>query len=255
VGCVAAAVAVAYLMPFEVTAAWSVVAWLALALVLHVVGSRWQPDSVVRPFVSYVFALAAAIETLAVVAPPDRLVVQAVKASAPAILNSGMLAVAALTAAFVARAFLPPRNLDARIAQTLAGAAGVYLLSIGTVDVFQANLGGDIALEELRKQAQVALSVLWAMVGVAGFVIGLVRQSSNARLFGLGLLTLVTGKVFIVDLAALDVAYRVLSFLALGLLLLGAAYLASRFQPDRAENSGPITPAETPAQAKTRSRS
>jgi uncharacterized membrane protein len=255
VGCVAAGVAVAYLMPFEVTAAWSVVAWLALGLVLHVLGSRWQLDSAVRPFASYAFAVAATLETLIVVAPPDRLVVQAVKASEPAILNGGMLAVAALTAAFVARAFLTPRNLDARIAQILAGAAGVYLLSIATVDLFQANLGGDIALEELRKQAQVALSVLWAVVGVAGFVIGLVRQSSNARLFGLGLLTLVTGKVFIVDLAALDVAYRVLSFLALGLLLLGAAYLASRFQPERAARSGPIPPAEGPARARRRSRS
>jgi uncharacterized membrane protein len=238
VGCVAAAVAVAYLMPFEVTAAWSVVAWLALALLLHILGSRWQPDATVRPFASYAFALAAAIETLVVVAPPDRLVVRAVEAAEPAILNGGMLAVAALTAAFVARAFLPPRTMDARIAGILAGAAGVYLLSIGTIDLFQANLGGDIALEELRKQAQVALSVLWGVVGVAGFVIGLVRQSSNARLFGLGLLTLVTGKVFIIDLAALDVAYRVLSFLALGLLLLGAAYLASRFQPDRTTHSG-----------------
>ena len=242
VGCVAAAVAIGYLMPFEVTAAWSVVAWLSLGLVLHVIGARWQPDWVVRPFASYAFALAAAVETLAVVAPPYRLVVQAVKATEPAILNGGMLAVAALTAAFIARAFLPPRNLDARLAQILAGAAGVYLLSIGTVDLFQANLGGDIALEELRKQAQVALSVLWAVVGVAGFVIGLVRQSSTARLFGLGLLTLVTGKVFIVDLAALDVAYRVLSFLALGLLLLGAAYLASRFQPERGTRSGQKPP-------------
>jgi len=242
VGCVAAAVAVAYLMPFELTAAWSVVAWLALGVVLHVVGTRWQTAAGIRPFVSYAFALTAAIETVAVVAPPYRLVVQSVKGTEPAILNGAMLALAALTAAFIARAFLPPRNLDTRIAQILAGVAGVYLLSIGTVDLFQANLGGDIALEELRKQAQVALSVLWAVVGVAGFVIGLVRQSSNARLFGLGLLTLVTGKVFIVDLAALDVAYRVLSFLALGLLLLGAAYLASRFQSDRPARAGQKPP-------------
>ena len=115
----------------------------------------------------------------------------------------------------------------------MAGAAGVYLLSIGMVDLFQANRFGGIAFEELDKQAKVALSVLWAVLGVVGFVIGLVRQSTVVRLFGLGLLAIVTAKVFILDLAALDVAYRVLSFVALGLLLLGAAYLASRFQPDR----------------------
>ena len=82
-------------------------------------------------------------------------------------------------------------------------------MSIGTVDLFQANVGGTVAFEELHKQAQVALSVLWALLGVAGFVIGLVRRSATARLFGLGLLAIVTAKVFIVDLAALDVAYRV----------------------------------------------
>ena len=246
VGCVAAAVAVAYLMPFELTAGWSVVAWLALGLILHVVGTRWQTDPAVRPFATYAFAAAAVIETVLMLAPPSRLVVEHKVLVEPAIFNGGVLAVAALTAALVARAFLPPRNLDARIATIMAGAAGVYLLSIGTVDLFQANLGGAIGLDELQKQAQVALSVLWAVLGVAGFVIGLVRQSSNARLFGLGLLALVTGKVFIIDLAALDVAYRVLSFLALGLLLLGAAYLASRFQPDRAPRPGPKPPAPQP---------
>ena len=242
VGCVATAVAVAYLVPFEVTPAWSVIAWLGLALGLHVLGTRWRPAPLVRPFASYAFAIAAMVETLAVVAPPDRLIIRASAAVEPAIFNPGMLAVAALTAALAARAFLAPRDRDARIAGILAGAALVYTLSIGTVDVFQARLGGDVAPEEIRKQAQVALSVLWAVLGVAGFVIGLVRVSLYARLFGLGLLALVTVKVFVIDLSELDVAYRVLSFLALGLLLLGAAYLATRFQPGRTSGPGPKPP-------------
>jgi uncharacterized membrane protein len=52
----------------------------------------------------------------------------------------------------------------------------------------------------------------------------------DARISGLALLTLVTAKVFVIDLAALDVAYRVLSFVALGVLLLGAAYLYRRLE-------------------------
>jgi len=233
IGCVAAAITVGYLVPFEVGPAWSVVAWLGLGLGLQVLDTYWQTDRPRRPYVAYGFAIAAVLETIAVVATPDRLVVRPTAFPEPAIFNSGLLAVTALAAAFAARAFLRPRDRDARIAGLLAGAAGVYLLSIGVVDVFQANLGGGIAFEELHKQAQVALSVLWAVLGVVGFVIGLVWQSTAARLFGLGLLAIVTVKVFIIDLAALDVAYRVLSFVALGLVLLGAAYLASRFQPDR----------------------
>jgi hypothetical protein len=252
IGCVAAAITAGYLVPFELGPAWSVVAWLALGLGLHVLATRWGIDGPARAYVSYAFAIVAVIVTLAVVAAPDRLVVrEALYAGQaafpePPIFNSGMLAVAALTVAFGARAMLRPRERDARLAALIAGAFGVYLLSIGTVDLFQANVRGSVAFEELHKQAQVALSVLWALVGVASFVIGLVRQSATARLFGLGLLAIVTAKVFIIDLAALDVAYRVLSFVALGLLLLGAAYLASRFQPDRAPGSGPTPPAAPP---------
>ena len=40
-------------------------------------------------------------------------------------------------------------------------------------------------------------------------------------MFGLGLLTLDTLKLFIVDLASVDVSYRVLSFIGVGLVLLG----------------------------------
>ena len=70
-----------------------------------------------------------------------------------------------------------------------------------------------------------------SVIGVAALVFGFARRWTPARIFGLALLGVVTLKVFIVDLAALDVAYRVLSFVALGILLLGAAYLYSRFQP------------------------
>jgi len=233
VGSVAAAVAVAYLVPFELGAAWGVVAWVGLGLALHAVATRWEVGRMARVVVTYAFGIAALIETLAVVAPPDRLVVRMTVFREAALVNSGTIGVAALVIALAGRALLAPRDRDARIAGLAAGAGGVYLLSIGTVDLFQASLGGSIAFEELYKQAQVALSVLWAVLGVVGFVIGLLRPSMTARLFGLGLLGIVTVKVFLIDLAALDVAYRVLSFVALGLLLLGAAYLASRFRPER----------------------
>jgi uncharacterized membrane protein len=170
---------------------------------------------------------------LLVVASPDRLVVRSAPFTEPAVFNAGCMAAAALAAAFAIRRFLAPTDRDAQVAGALAAAWGVYLLSIGTVDLFQAQLGGSILLEELQKQAQVALSVLWAVLGVGGFLIGLARRMSVARLSGLGLLGIVTVKVFVVDLAALDVAYRVLSFVALGLLLLGAAYLSTRFGPGR----------------------
>jgi uncharacterized membrane protein len=110
---------------------------------------------------------------------------------------------------------------------------------IGLVDLFQVQVGGSTALEELQKQAQVALSVLWAIIGSVATVAGLRLGRGSLRLFGLALLGIVTLKVFIFDLAALDIAYRVLSFVALGVLLLVAAYLYGRLQPTHQANPTP----------------
>ncbi len=231
-GILVAAGFAAALVPTQLGPAWSVAAWCALALALHLL-TRDGDDALYIG--ARVLAGMAVAETLVVVAAPDRLVVRP-SFREPPILNGGVLGTAALVAMFVARAALVPRGREARGAAVVAGVFGMWLLSIGLVDLFQASLGGETALEEIGKQAQVALSVLWAGVGVAAFVGGLALRRTSVRLFGLALLGVVTVKVFVVDLAALDVAYRVLSFAALGILLLGAAYLYSRLQPGQVMN-------------------
>jgi predicted membrane protein DUF2339 len=221
----------AYLVPSQAGPAVSIAVWSFLAVVLYLTAADWTRQLRYAP---HVFMGAAILEALAVVASPERLVVRAAPFPEAALFNGATLAVAALTLAFAFRAWQQPGDRDGKIAADLAAVFGVYLVSIGTVDLFQVRLGGHIALEELQKQAQVALSVVWAVIGVGAMVFGLARKWTPSRIFGLALLGLVTLKVFIVDLAALDVAYRVLSFVALGILLLGAAYLYSRFQPPSA---------------------
>jgi uncharacterized membrane protein len=116
----------------------------------------------------------------------------------------------------------------ARYAAAFAGALIVYLLSVGVVDEFQRQVGDGTDLTALQKRAQVGLSILWAALGGASFAAGVARRIRQARIFGLGLLGLATAKVFIVDLSSLDASYRVLSFIGLGLLLLGSSYLYQR---------------------------
>jgi uncharacterized membrane protein len=107
------------------------------------------------------------------------------------------------------------------------------------VDHFQVQVAAR-PLEELQKEAQVGLSALWSVLGAAGFATGLVARRPPVRLFGLGLLGLATVKVFLVDLAALDVAYRVLSLVALGVLLLISAAVYARMQhPQGSTAPGP----------------
>ena len=132
------------------------------------------------------------------------------------------------------------------LAAAIAGVLVVYLLSVGVVDEFQRQVNGSTDISSLEKRAQVALSILWAALGGGSFAVGIARLIRPARLFGLGLLGLATAKVFIVDLASLDASYRVLSFIGLGLLLLGSSYLYQRIIVPNAINpeADPASPEE-----------
>jgi len=110
----------------------------------------------------------------------------------------------------------------------VAGSLVVYLLSIGVVDHFQAQVG-DVGLDSLQKRAQVALSILWAVLGGVVFAAGIAWLRRPLRIYGLALLGLATAKVFIYDMASLDTSYRVLSLIGLGVLLLLSSYLYQRF--------------------------
>ena len=88
-------------------------------------------------------------------------------------------------------------------------------------------VNGDAALE-IATQAQVALTIAWVVAGAVAFAAGIVANVAVARVFGLSLLTLATLKLFVVDLASVDVSYRVLSFIGVGVVLLGSSFLATR---------------------------
>ena len=63
---------------------------------------------------------------------------------------------------------------------------------------------------------------------------------------GFGLLGLAMAKVFVIDLAAMDVAYRALVLAGLGVLLLASAFLFTHFRGPRSGSAG-ITGGATPA--------
>jgi uncharacterized membrane protein len=79
-----------------------------------------------------------------------------------------------------------------------------------------------------RQQGQALVSALWGVCGISALWAGLWRDHRLVRLAGLGLLCLAASKVFLYDLSALSSVYRVASFVVLGLLLLGAAFVHQR---------------------------
>ena len=232
---------VAYLVLFEV-ASWAVVVvWAGLAIHWALLARR---DAVGRRLF-LVAALAlnayAALLILAEVAPTSRLVVGDAFVDGAVALQS-LAALAAVTITWVAIARFGRPDRWARWIAGLAGVSFVYLASVLVVDVVAMQAGGSVSNEELRLSGQVALSVLWAILGVIAFVGGLQRGFPELRHAGLALLGLATLKVFLFDLSALDVAYRVISLIALGLLLLASAGLWQRSQPRRDPPAG-VAPA------------
>ncbi len=72
------------------------------------------------------------------------------------------------------------------------------------------------------------LSVLWTLYAGAALAWGFLRSAAVVRYAALGLFGLTIAKVFLVDLAAVETAYRIVSFLILGLVLLGVSFLYQR---------------------------
>ncbi|HEX8646178.1 MAG TPA: DUF2339 domain-containing protein, partial [Thermoleophilaceae bacterium] len=148
------------------------------------------------------------------------------------LLDAAVALVAVAVAAVLMARLLPADRREERLAfVSLASAALVYLGSVAIVTAFQPDpTGFDTAAGVLdeRQQGQLLLSAFWAIAGVAALVAGLARRSRAVRIGGFVLLGIATTKVFLFDLSALEALYRVGSFVALGLLLLGAAFAWQR---------------------------
>jgi uncharacterized membrane protein len=222
----------AYGIPFQLEPAWMVVAWSALAALLFGLLYRDRDARGNYAAVAWTLLAAGLIAVLFNVGSPDRLVVDATTSVSSIIFfTETTAALASIVTVVLLGLYLRLFEEYRRSLTAFAAVLIVYLLSIALVDAFQARIDSGIALEALQKQAQVALSILWATLGGAAFITGVVRWRSDVRLAGLFLLALATAKVFLYDLASLDASYRVLSFIGLGILLLISSYVYQRLKP------------------------
>lgn len=199
-----------------------VAGWSAEAAVLALVASRTRDR---RAFIgTAAFLGLAAAHTLSFEAPPDSLLHGADG------LGRALLAVLCVAAAaLVAAALYEGEPREARVVFAIAGASAlVYAPSLAIVDLTGAQAG-----VEPGQTPQVFLSAFWSLVGLGAIVAGLVRDVRPLRLAGLALLGAAVLKVFAYDLAELDEIFRVLSFVALGLLLLTGAFAYQRLRAGR----------------------
>jgi uncharacterized membrane protein len=103
-----------------------------------------------------------------------------------------------------------------------------------------ATLAGDAeAAVRAGRQGGLAVSVLWTVFATGLLAAGLGLRSRPLFYAAYALFAVTAGKVVLVDLATLPTLYRMLSFLALGVLLLAGAWLNLRF---RERLAGPEEP-------------
>lgn len=75
-----------------------------------------------------------------------------------------------------------------------------------------------------------AISVLWTLFSVGLMLIGFRQNSAAVRKISFGLFLVVVLKVFMFDMANISTPYRIISFIILGLVLVGTSYLYHRYK-------------------------
>lgn len=143
----------------------------------------------------------------------------------------------ALAAALLAR---HAKGRWPEIAQMLAGSLALALLfGFVSLQVRHAFQGADVHFWRATGDAEFwSYSAAWLVLGILLLAYGLWRGMVEARIASALLVTLVVLKVFLWDLAGLEGVLRALSFIGLGLVLLGIGTVYQRLVFTRAAPRG-----------------
>jgi len=154
------------------------------------------------------------------------------------LLAYGIPALLAGVLALVARA---KRSLAYRyIAATTAIVLALLYLTLEVRRLYQGSAISPLA--PIGDAEQYTYSVVWLTFGVVLLAAGLVLRSQPARIASAAVIALTTGKAFLIDMAGLTGIYRALSFIGLGVVLVGIGWFYQRLLfPARRQA---ITPAD-----------
>ena len=194
--------------------------WAATATALAA-GWRWLDESLLW-LAAAVVATVSTLGAIALVAPPDRLV----DASAHPGNGLSTFVVCLLAALVVAR--MRPEAAVVRAGWLAGGAAavGVYTVSLAVLELAERVSAASIETDFQR--GHTALSALLGLAALGVYAVGLAREHRPLRVAGLTLFGLALAKLFLYDLSSLSSITRAFSFLALGAVLLAAAFFAER---------------------------
>jgi len=84
------------------------------------------------------------------------------------------------------------------------------------------------AIHQIQLARRFSYSLFWLAYGAALMLFGFKRRSAFVRWQALVLIAVTIGKVFLYDVSELQQGYRILSFIALGAVLMGISYVYHR---------------------------
>lgn len=195
-----ATASIAILMRFEMGHVFTVVGWSLLGLVLLVLGQRFS--TVDWRWQSYLLAMAAAVRCVASNFDDP---------SSFGGLPSRLFLAGLVIASLYVQEFLAPREGRVRTYFSLLGSALLASLLY-------------------REVSGSGLTVAWGLQGVLLLAAGFPARERILRLTGLVMLLSCILKLFLYDLRNLETLPRILSFMALGVILLGVSWAYTRFR-------------------------
>jgi uncharacterized membrane protein len=149
------------------------------------------------------------------------------------LLGYGLPAVLAIALALRTRGRRP--NGYRICAATVAVALALAYLTLEVTTLYH---GPVLTRGPTTNAEQYTYSVVWLAFGVVLLIAGIALRSQPARLASAAIVALTVGKVFLVDMSDLTGFYRALSFIGLGLVLVGIGLLYQRLLfPQRASAS------------------
>jgi uncharacterized membrane protein len=201
-----------HLVPAETLSIAMHVAWVVEATLVGVLGARWN-DRVMVVLAGTLFATVV-LHTIVMYGLDDL----------KSVLNDRFISlVAAAIGMGIARRELAARGV------TSGGFRGFAKVAIDLVVLFaitmEAELIGNLVQPHSNETGgSVAISIAWALYGAALIAFGIRFKDAVSRWDGLILLALAVLKVLVLDLTQFDLVFRVVSALALGVVMLVMAY-------------------------------
>ncbi|MCE5279928.1 MAG: DUF2339 domain-containing protein [Planctomycetaceae bacterium] len=109
-----------------------------------------------------------------------------------------------------------------------AALAGLLVLLSGEAWAYCQNSIADSAKAD--RAGQMSITLVWGLFALTMLYVGFARRLRPVRLAALSLFALAALKLVLVDMMHVKDVYRILSFLGLGLLLIGSAYLYHKLE-------------------------